>query len=59
MKKERQLSEPQASFVLLFFMHLADFAGLRVPAPETEPQKENPAYASLNEKINKKPKKTS
>ena len=22
-----------------FFMHLADFAGLRVPAPETEPQK--------------------
>jgi hypothetical protein len=21
-----------------FFMHLADFAGLRVPAPETEPQ---------------------
>ena len=22
-----------------FFMHLADFVGLRVPAPETEPQK--------------------
>ena len=26
-----------------FFMHLADLAGLRVPAPETEPQKRIPA----------------
>ena len=41
-----------------FFMHLADLAGLRVPAPETEPQKRIPLTRPLMKKLNKNQIKT-
>jgi len=39
-------------------MHLADFAGLRVPAPETEPQKRILLTRPLMKKFNKNQIKT-